>query len=746
MSHVRTHRQDISCCPSQELTPKEIKRPSCSTPRLVWSAWLLIAHLLVCNVGICWAQHTFAQTNVDDGWHADLSPYLWFAGAHGTAGTFGPDLGIHASAGDLPSHFNMGLMSVAEAQHKRFVLNGNLQVATRAIDHSASGETYNGLGTTMSLTVSDDNAAVGSPVTFTATISCSAGIPIGSVEFYDGTDTIGSAPLSESGVASLTVTSFEVGTHSVIAIYTGNFRTSTSSAVTVTILDPSAPAITFVGEAVGTLPHIGPGPIAVTPPPNMLPGDLVVMFAQNRQNSTTLVTCIGNLRVSETGGQGWSMPQEVTDGPVDSSTAYVGRVFYSTFNGTWSAKPSLTMTNGDTTPFTVVMWVFRPTSPSKYWVPDVGPVYNNPSAATTVSISGITTVAASTVTIAVWGDGSNTTWGTLTGSGWSKSGLSAQYRNSSGRGQSLTMAYNIRTTPGAVACVSQRQARSTESGTLIFSLAEVDLPSGGGNGLTGGLQMAAHQDADGDTSETVTFNSAVVPGNAIICYGHYESNVRSYVTGITDNAFGATNSYYILARVSDSQLTQDGFLFFSPNVQGSGLTQVTFNLSDVETDRGVVCVEADDVSSFDAINTPTTTDHRAVDATLPATISTLPAISPSQANSFLFAGVSTTGGTIGSGPLIPAAADGWTPDPDVCDAAGITTCEDDSDVPLMGAWQVASSPWTKPFVWTNTLDDNTLGIMGIFDPGASPNCLINIFTNTQVCVPTAVRANSTGGK
>src|SRR5215469_15406830 len=62
----------------------------------------------------------------DQQWRLDLSPYLWFAGAHGTVGVLGRDASVHASAGDLLSHFNFGLMGASEAQIGRFLLNGDL--------------------------------------------------------------------------------------------------------------------------------------------------------------------------------------------------------------------------------------------------------------------------------------------------------------------------------------------------------------------------------------------------------------------------------------------------------------------------------------------------------------------------------------------------------------------------------------------------------------------------------------------
>jgi hypothetical protein len=67
-----------------------------------------------------------ASTGSDPEWHLDLSPYLWLAGAHGSVGAAGRTVSMHASPGDLLSHFNFGLMGAAQARKKRFLLNGDL--------------------------------------------------------------------------------------------------------------------------------------------------------------------------------------------------------------------------------------------------------------------------------------------------------------------------------------------------------------------------------------------------------------------------------------------------------------------------------------------------------------------------------------------------------------------------------------------------------------------------------------------
>lgn len=108
-----------------------------------WSVrWLLPWATCILNVIPLCSQTQTTQAQVDsaaanstnqsssatsgDGWHCELSPYLWFAGTHGTVGALGRDASVHASAWDLIKHFNFGLMGAAEARHNRFLLNGDL--------------------------------------------------------------------------------------------------------------------------------------------------------------------------------------------------------------------------------------------------------------------------------------------------------------------------------------------------------------------------------------------------------------------------------------------------------------------------------------------------------------------------------------------------------------------------------------------------------------------------------------------
>jgi hypothetical protein len=72
-------------------------------------------------------QATTSTTVNGDAWHFDLSPYLWFAGVHGTTtGPQGQGFGFRASPGDLLSHFRFGLMLTAEARRGRLLLSGDM--------------------------------------------------------------------------------------------------------------------------------------------------------------------------------------------------------------------------------------------------------------------------------------------------------------------------------------------------------------------------------------------------------------------------------------------------------------------------------------------------------------------------------------------------------------------------------------------------------------------------------------------
>jgi hypothetical protein len=96
------------------------------------------------------------------------------------------------------------------------------------------------------------NAAYGASVTLTATVASIAGVPGGSVTFYNGTTSLGMGALNGSGVATLSTTALPPGTDTATATYVaaGNFAGSNSPGVTLTITAaPVEPAATYTVAA-----------------------------------------------------------------------------------------------------------------------------------------------------------------------------------------------------------------------------------------------------------------------------------------------------------------------------------------------------------------------------------------------------------------------------------------------------------------------------------------------------------------
>ena len=83
--------------------------------------------------------------------------------------------------------------------------------------------------TAESLASSQNPSALGQPVTFTASVSSSAGVPTGTVTFKKGTTTLGTAALS-GGVATFTTSTLAAGSSTITADYGGAANYSTSSA------------------------------------------------------------------------------------------------------------------------------------------------------------------------------------------------------------------------------------------------------------------------------------------------------------------------------------------------------------------------------------------------------------------------------------------------------------------------------------------------------------------------------------
>lgn len=60
--------------------------------------------------------------DTDEGWHVGITPYIWFAGVHGTVGALNHEASVHASFGDIFNYLNIGVMAAAEIRYNRIVM------------------------------------------------------------------------------------------------------------------------------------------------------------------------------------------------------------------------------------------------------------------------------------------------------------------------------------------------------------------------------------------------------------------------------------------------------------------------------------------------------------------------------------------------------------------------------------------------------------------------------------------------
>jgi hypothetical protein len=103
---------------------KNVGEPVAADPNMVNAPVLAAAVQPASSDAGTTAASAPADTSASAGdWHFAVSPYLWFPGVHGGIGVNGAQIvAIHASAGDLLSHFRFGLMGVVEPSYKRIVM------------------------------------------------------------------------------------------------------------------------------------------------------------------------------------------------------------------------------------------------------------------------------------------------------------------------------------------------------------------------------------------------------------------------------------------------------------------------------------------------------------------------------------------------------------------------------------------------------------------------------------------------
>ena len=116
-------------------------------------------------------------------------------------------------------------------------------IASVTATTAALTQTVNQAATKTTVASSTNPSRFGQPVTFTATVRAVApgsGVPTGTVAFFDGLTSLGTAQLYGSGQATISISTLSVGPHSITASYAGdlNFNasvTATTGALTQTV-------------------------------------------------------------------------------------------------------------------------------------------------------------------------------------------------------------------------------------------------------------------------------------------------------------------------------------------------------------------------------------------------------------------------------------------------------------------------------------------------------------------------------
>lgn len=239
-----------------------------------------------------------------------------------------------------------------------------------------------------------------------------------------------------------------------------------AAALCVYLTTPAEAAITFFGVASTPADNGSNGdePIAITPPASMAAGDLVYVVVSSVSGGITWsVSADGDGCVNDS----WtSLTGFTTSNPVSDA-------FWCVHDGGWAADPSFDP-SGTGAVSTAVMLVFRPTSGSYTWDNNVALAFEDEAAGTTFTKTGQDPSGTSCVSVAMWDSDAATasTWGTLSGTGWSKTSLSAQYRNTNGATDvSMSFAYYIGSGE-ATGDVAQTQSQNVNGHVSMISFCE----------------------------------------------------------------------------------------------------------------------------------------------------------------------------------------------------------------------------------------------------------------------------------
>jgi len=140
---------------------------------------------------------------------------------------------------------------------------------------SVGGGTPSLASASVGLSSSTSPSNVGDSVTFTATVSGSAGTPTGTVAFLDGSTAICSAAPLSSGQATCATASLAAGTHSITASYSGDgtYGASVSTALSQTVNSASGTPVNVALASAGAVATASSSRSASYPPSAAINGD-----------------------------------------------------------------------------------------------------------------------------------------------------------------------------------------------------------------------------------------------------------------------------------------------------------------------------------------------------------------------------------------------------------------------------------------------------------------------------------------
>ena len=178
--------------------------------------------------------------------------------------------------------------------------------------------------TTTILSSSQNPSSLNQSVTYTATLQLtSSGTPTGTVTFYDGSSFIGTGTVA-SGSAQLTISGFQIGTHPLTAVYSGdaNFSGSTSAALS-QVVNPGATTTVVTSRSNPSIAGYNVTfTVSVYPPYGGSPNGLVTLF----DGSTSL----GSANLTNLNGQNYALYtlSTLTVGSHSMTATYNGNVFF----------------------------------------------------------------------------------------------------------------------------------------------------------------------------------------------------------------------------------------------------------------------------------------------------------------------------------------------------------------------------------------------------------------------------------